>query len=65
MVDFVTDAGGKTFLDRGLERWSNLHDKCQSGKPALALRSLGDRIFISAREGDHFDIGKHAVCDVD
>ena len=42
-----------------------MHDKCQSGKPALALRSLGDRIFIAAREGDHFDIGEHAVFDID
>ena len=39
--------------------------KSQGGKPALALRSLGDRIFIAAREGDHFDIGEHAVFDVD
>ena len=64
-MDFVTDAGGKTFLDRGIERSSNLHDKCQSGIPALALRSLGDRIFIAAREGDHFDTGEHAVFDID
>ena len=38
---------------------------CQSGKPALARRSLGDRFFIAAREGDHFDVGEHAVFDVD
>lgn len=37
----------------------------QGGQPTLALRSLGDRIFIAAREGDHFDVGKHAVFDVD
>lgn len=39
--------------------------KSQGGKPALALRSLGDRFFIAAREGDHFHIREHAVFDVD
>lgn len=38
--------------------------KSQGGKSALALRSLGDRIFVAARKGDHFDVGKHAVFDV-
>ena len=37
----------------------------QGGQPALALRSLGDRILIATREGDHFDIGEHAVFDID
>lgn len=37
----------------------------QGRNPALALRSFGDWIFIAAREGDHFDVGKHAVFDVD
>lgn len=36
----------------------------QGGKPALALRSLGDLILVAAWEGDHFDVGKHAVLDV-
>ena len=40
-------------------------EESQGGQPALALRSLGDWIFIAAREGDHFDVGKHAVFDVD
>ena len=39
--------------------------KSQGGKPALALRSLGDWIFVPARKGDHFDVGEHAVFDVD
>jgi hypothetical protein len=42
-----------------------LGDESQGGKPALAKRSLGDRIFIAAREGDHFDVGEHAMFDVD
>lgn len=29
------------------------------------LCSFGDWIVIAAREGDHFDVGKHAVFDVD
>lgn len=40
-------------------------DNGQGGQPALALRSLGDRILIAAREGDHFDVEEHAVLDVD
>ena len=31
----------------------------------MALRLIGDRIFIAARQGDHFDIWEHAVLDVD
>ncbi len=41
------------------------HAKSQGGKSALALKSLGDRTFVSARKGDHFDVGEHAVFDVD
>ena len=37
----------------------------QGGKPAPAHRSLGNRIVIAAWEGDHFDVGEHAVFDVD
>lgn len=33
----------------------------RGGKPAPAHRSLGHRIFIATREGDHLDIGEHAV----
>ena len=40
-------------------------EESQGRNPALALRSFGDRLFIAAREGDHFDIGEHAVFDVD
>ncbi len=38
---------------------------CQGGKPAPAYCSLGDRIIDASREGDHFDVGEHAVFDVD
>jgi len=38
---------------------------CQGGKPALALRSFGDRIIGAAREGDHFDVWEHAMFDID
>lgn len=55
----------KFHLKAELQLSSVAPEESQSGKPALALRSLGDRIFIAAREGDHFDIGKHAVFDVD
>ena len=37
----------------------------QGGNSTLARPSLGDRIFIAAREGNHFDVGEHAVFDVD
>ena len=37
----------------------------QGGKPAPAHRSLGNRIVIAAWEGDHFDVGEHAVFDID
>ena len=37
----------------------------RGGKPAPAHRSLGNRIVIAAWEGDHFDVGEHAVFDVD
>lgn len=40
-------------------------DNGQGGKPAMALRSLGDRIFITARESNHLDTGEHAVFNVD
>ena len=40
-------------------------EESQGRNPTLALRSLGDRLFIAAREGDHFDVGEHAVFDVD
>ena len=40
-------------------------EESQGGKPALAHRSLGDRFFVAAWEGDHFDVGEHAVFDVD
>lgn len=40
-------------------------EESQGGQPALALRSFGDRVFIAAREGDHFNVGEHAVFDVD
>ena len=55
----------KFHLKAELQLSSVAPEESQSGKPALALRLLGDRIFIAAREGDHFDIGKHAVFDVD
>lgn len=55
----------KFHLKAELQLSSVAPEESQSGKPALALRSLGDRIFIAAREGDHFDIGEHAVFDVD
>ena len=42
-----------------------MDDEDQGGKPAPARPSLGDRIVIAAREGDHLDIGEHAVFDVD
>ncbi|MCA2007120.1 hypothetical protein [Tritonibacter mobilis] len=42
-----------------------MDDEDQGGNSALARPSFGDWIFIAAREGDHFDIGKHAVFDVD
>jgi len=53
-----------------LAKWHQLQAtlyvaESQDRKPALALRSLGDRIFIAAREGDHFDVGEHAVFDID
>ncbi len=38
---------------------------CRGGKPAPAHCSLGDRIIDASREGDHFDVGEHAVFDVD
>ena len=37
----------------------------QSGKPALAQRSFGDRIIVAAGKGDHFYVGEHAMFDVD
>ena len=37
----------------------------RGGKPAPAHRSLGNWIVIAAWEGDHFDVGEHAVFDVD
>ena len=37
----------------------------RGGKPAPVHRSLGNRIVITAWEGDHFDVGEHAVFDVD
>ena len=37
----------------------------RGGLPAPAPLSFGDWIFIAAREGDHFDVGEHAVFDVD
>ncbi len=40
-------------------------EESQGGNPALALRSFGDRIFVATWEGDHFDIGEHAVFNVD
>ncbi len=42
-----------------------MDDEGQGGNSALARPSFGDWIFIAAREGDHFDIGEHAVFDVD
>ena len=38
---------------------------CQGGKPAPAHCSLGDRIIDASREGNHFDVGEHAVFDID
>ena len=40
-------------------------EESQGGRPSPALRSFSDRIFIAARKCDHFDIGEHAVFDVD
>ncbi len=40
-------------------------EESQGGQPAPALRSLGNRILVAARESDHFDVGEHAVFDVD
>lgn len=40
-------------------------DNGQGGKPAMALRSLGNRIFITAREINLLDTGEHAVFNVD
>lgn len=37
----------------------------RGGKPAPAHRSLGNRIVIAAWEGDHIDVGEHAVFDID
>ena len=48
--------GSDPHLTSGLSR---------GGLPAPAPHSLGDRIVIAAREGDHFDVGEHAVFDVD
>ena len=39
--------------------------KSQGGKPALAHRSLGDRIVVAARECGHLDVWEHAVLDAD
>ena len=55
----------KFHLKAELQRSSIASEESQGGRPALALRLLGDRFFIAAREGDHFDIGEHAVFDVD
>ena len=55
----------KFHLKAELQISSVAPEESQGGKPALALRSLVDRFFIAAWEGDHFDIGEHAVFDVD
>ena len=55
----------KFHLKAELQLSSIASEESQGGQPALALRSFGDRFFIAAREGDHFDIGEHAMFDVD
>lgn len=55
----------KFHLKAELQLSSIAPKESQGGNPALALRSFGDRIFVATWEGDHFDVGEHAVFDVD
>jgi len=55
----------KFHLKAELQISSVAPEESQGGNPALALRSFGDRIFVATWEGDHFDIGEHAVFNVD
>lgn len=55
----------KFHLKAELQLSSIAPEESQGRNPALALRSFGDRLFIAAREGDHFDVREHAVLDVD
>ena len=54
----------KFHLKAELQLSSIASEESQGGQPALALRSFGDRIFVATWEGDHFDIGEHAVFDI-
>ena len=55
----------KFHLKAELQLSSIAQKESKGGNPALALRSFGDRIFVATWEGDHFDVGEHAVFDVD